>query len=108
MAKPRHRKHVPRRVCVGCRSVESKRELIRLVRTLDGTVVVDERGKLNGRGAYLCSSRACWDAALKTGRLGHALKVRLGEDVQDVLRAYADKFADKLADKLPEDELGSH
>ena len=46
MAKPGHRKHIPRRVCVACRNVESKRELIRIVRTPEGSVVVDERGKL--------------------------------------------------------------
>ena len=100
MAKPGHRKHIPRRVCVTCRSVESKRELIRIVRTPEGEVVVDESGKMNGRGAYLCSNRSCWDAALKSGRLGQALKVGIGEDVKDALQAYADG--------LPEADLGSH
>jgi predicted RNA-binding protein YlxR (DUF448 family) len=100
MAKTGHRKHIPRRVCVACRNVESKRELIRIVRTPEGKVVVDERGKMNGRGAYLCSSHSCWDAALKTGRLGYALKVQLNEDVQEILRTYAER--------LPEGELGTH
>jgi predicted RNA-binding protein YlxR (DUF448 family) len=48
-------KHVPRRTCVACRETDAKRQLIRLVRTPEGTVEVDPTGKRNGRGAYLCA-----------------------------------------------------
>lgn len=68
-------KHIPQRTCVGCRQVNAKRTLIRIVRTADG-IRVDETGKLPGRGAYLHDARACWEKALK-GSLAHALKTEI-------------------------------
>ncbi len=68
-------KHVPQRTCVGCRTVMAKRQLVRIVRTVDG-VLVDPTGKLAGRGAYLHDKRSCWENGLK-GSLANALKVAL-------------------------------
>ncbi len=73
-ASPR-KKHIPQRTCVGCRQVNAKRELIRLVRTPQG-ILIDPSGKMAGRGAYLHRQRSCWEAALK-GALAHALRVEL-------------------------------
>src|SRR2546423_14431740 len=70
-------RRVPQRTCVVCRSTTAKRELVRVVRTPEGNVEVDLSGKANGRGAYLCHSSNCWDAALKRDRLSTALKVKL-------------------------------
>ena len=69
------RKHVPLRTCVACRESAAKRELIRIVRTPEGTIEVDFKGKRAGRGAYLCRRQECWDVALRQGVLGRALKV---------------------------------
>lgn len=78
-AKPALRKrHVPQRTCVGCRTTQAKRTLIRVVRTAEG-VQVDPHGKLAGRGAYLHDQRSCWERALK-GALAQALKTELTED----------------------------
>jgi predicted RNA-binding protein YlxR (DUF448 family) len=71
---------------VVCRSVHNKRELVRLVRTPEGLLVVDRTGKQNGRGAYLCRQRSCWEAALKGRQLSQALKIEIGEPEQQVLR----------------------
>ena len=68
---------LPFRTCVGCRTARPKRELIRLVRTPAGAVVVDPTGKLNGRGAYLCPDEACWTQAERRRGLERALTVRL-------------------------------
>jgi predicted RNA-binding protein YlxR (DUF448 family) len=69
-------KHIPQRTCVGCREVEAKRELMRIVRTPDGHVVADPTGKRAGRGAYLHKERECWEAALGArGGLERALKL---------------------------------
>ena len=70
--KPRH---VPLRTCSGCREQRPKRELVRVVRLEDASVVLDETGRRNGRGAYLCRQPECWQRALRTGSLAHALKV---------------------------------
>ena len=68
-------KHVPQRTCIGCRSVLSKRDLIRIVRTPQG-ILVDPTGRADGRGAYLHNQRSCWEQAVK-GAINHALKVEL-------------------------------
>ncbi len=68
-------KHVPQRTCIGCRSVLSKRDLIRIVRTPQG-ILVDPTGRADGRGAYLHNLRSCWEQAVK-GPINHALKVEL-------------------------------
>jgi predicted RNA-binding protein YlxR (DUF448 family) len=84
------RKHVPRRTCVSCGAARAKRELVRVVRTPEGEVLVDETGKLNGRGAYLCRQKPCWDEALATGQLGRSLKVGLRGETEEALRRYAE------------------
>lgn len=69
-------KHIPQRTCIGCRKVESKRELLRIVRTPEGNVVADPTGKRNGRGTYVHKTRQCLDAVLSApARLQHALKM---------------------------------
>ena len=79
-------KHVPQRTCVGCRETLAKRELIRVVRTLEG-LRVDPTGKIAGRGAYLHDRYSCWERGLK-GALAHALKVELSEQDRETLRAF--------------------
>jgi len=74
--------------------VHAKRELIRVVNLTGGAVAVDENGKRNGRGAYLCGKRACWDQALKTVSLSRALRVSLTPEDHAVLRAVADTLPD--------------
>ncbi len=68
-------KHVPQRTCIGCRTVLSKRELIRIVRTEQG-VLVDASGKAAGRGAYVHAMRSCWEQAIK-GPINAALRIEL-------------------------------
>ncbi len=91
-AKTGRKKHVPIRTCVACRSTDAKRALIRLVRVAEGQVVVDASGKLNGRGAYLCPQRTCWQKALKTGALARALKTTLSAETLAALQAYAQQL----------------
>jgi hypothetical protein len=81
---------VPQRTCVSCHETAAKRGLIRLVRTPEGTVEIDETGKKAGRGAYLCRRYECWQEALKKERLARALRVRLWEADKEALEAYAE------------------
>ncbi len=82
-------KHVPQRMCVACRQKDAKRAYVRVVRTPGGHVEVDLTGKANGRGAYLCQRRQCWQRALETGALGRALNVEIDSETQQVLAEYA-------------------
>jgi hypothetical protein len=84
-APARPRKHVPQRTCVVCREKDGKRALVRLVRTNEG-IMVDPTGKLNGRGAYLCDRAECWERAIKSDVLAHALRAPMTDDDRDRLR----------------------
>ena len=58
-------KKIPERMCVVCRQMKPKSELIRIVNS-DGVAIVDKTGKLNGRGVYLCRCMECINKALKS------------------------------------------
>ena len=74
----KRRKHVPLRSCIACRTKSPKRDLIRVVRTPEGTLEVDTQGKRAGRGAYLCRKSHCCETALQPGRLSQAFKGQVG------------------------------
>lgn len=73
------RKHIPVRTCIVCHTHDAKRALTRVVRAADG-VFIDPTGKANGRGAYLCDNRECWERAVKTDVLARALRTTLTEE----------------------------
>lgn len=81
-------RHIPERTCVACRSLRPKREMVRVVRTTDGTVGVDETGKKSGRGAYVCRLAECWQLALRRHALDRALKAELSAAERDALAAF--------------------
>src|SRR5262249_16539830 len=83
-------RRLPQRTCVVCRSTTAKRELVRVVRTPAGDVMVDEGGKANGRGAYLCRAFDCWEAALKRDRLSGPLKIKVGPEARKRLARFAE------------------
>ncbi|HLH20980.1 MAG TPA: YlxR family protein [Chloroflexota bacterium] len=97
-ARPRH---VPMRTCVGCRQEQPKRELVRVVRTPEGAVVVDTTGKANGRGAYLCRRPECWTAALRRNLLAGALRGPLTADDLAALREYGAALSPSAAPHGP-------
>ena len=74
-------KKVPMRMCVGCREMKPKRELIRVVRAPDGAVSLDPVGKKPGRGAYVCRNENCLKRAIKQKQLERQLEVQLTEEV---------------------------
>lgn len=78
-------KKIPMRQCMGCRERRAKKELIRVVRTVEGTVSLDFSGKLNGRGAYLCPQTECLKKAIKSKALDRSLEVTVPQEVYDRL-----------------------
>ena len=74
-------KKIPQRQCMGCRERKAKKEMIRVVRTTEGTVSLDFSGKLNGRGAYVCPDMECLKKAMKSKALDRCLEVTIPEDV---------------------------
>lgn len=79
-------KKIPQRTCLGCKSVKPKKELVRVVRTPVGEVVVDSTGKKSGRGAYTCPSLDCLNLVLKGSILEKALEINLSDEAKQRLR----------------------
>ena len=75
-------KTIPLRHCLGCREQKPKNELIRVVRSPEGIVSLDPRGKAPGRGAYLCRNAECLKKALKQKQLERAFECALGEETR--------------------------
>jgi predicted RNA-binding protein YlxR (DUF448 family) len=72
---------------VACREVKDNRDLTRIVRLPDGKVSIDPRGRLAGRGAYICSNPDCWQACLNSNRLDYVLKTNIAPDERERLLA---------------------
>ncbi|HWH24903.1 MAG TPA: YlxR family protein [Candidatus Limnocylindria bacterium] len=79
----------PMRTCIACRTERQKRDLVRLVRTRDGSVMLDEGGRTAGRGAYLCADGSCWATALKKSSIERALSVKLPAELRATLEQRA-------------------
>ena len=77
----------PIRTCLGCRTRNSKDELVRIARTPDGRVVLDRTGRAGGRGAYLCPDPTCLAKALKKGALARALRTGVPAETAEALTA---------------------
>lgn len=86
---------IPMRMCTGCREMKPKRELIRVVRSPEGAVSLDFRGKANGRGAYVCPDPACLKKAVRARALERALETPIPEDVFALLQAQMEAGADE-------------
>ena len=78
-------KKIPQRQCVGCRGMKNKRDLIRVVRSPEGTFSLDFKGKLPGRGAYVCPDPACLAKARKSRALERAFETAIPAEVYDQL-----------------------
>lgn len=79
------KKKIPLRQCVGCCERKPKGELIRVVRTPEGEIVLDATGKKNGRGCYLCASVKCFNKAKKSGKLASHLECEIPDEVYAAL-----------------------
>ena len=100
-------RRVPQRKCVACQEQRPKKELIRIVRTPAGEVLIDITGKKSGRGAYLCGKSSCFLLAKKNRALDRALKVPVGGEVYDTLAQEFIRVEDEFRAyqaSLPDDE----
>lgn len=79
-------KKIPLRMCVGCREMKPKKELLRIVRTPEGEIALDPGGKKSGRGAYVCRQESCLMRAIKQKQLDRALESPIGPEVTEQLR----------------------
>lgn len=78
-------KKIPMRQCLGCREMKPKRELIRAVKSPEGEVSLDFKGKAAGRGAYICPSKDCLKKAIKAKALERAFSAQIPPEVYEQL-----------------------
>ena len=79
------KRKIPMRQCLGCRTMFPKRELIRVVRSPEGELSLDFKGKAPGRGAYLCPNPECLKKARKARAIERAFSVSVPEEVYEAL-----------------------
>ena len=85
-------KKIPMRKCVGCQEMKSKREMIRVLKTENDEILLDETGKKNGRGAYICKSKECLEKAVKNRGIERSLKTGISPEIYDSLKKEIEKI----------------
>ena len=85
-------KKIPLRQCVGCGEMKSKKEMMRVIKTPEDEIVLDDTGKRNGRGAYICRERSCLQKAQKSRGLERSLKHAISDEGYDNLLKEFDKL----------------
>lgn len=76
---------VPERQCIGCRESKNKKELIRIVKTPEGDIVLDKLGRRNGRGAYLCDNPKCLKKAKERKALSRSFRMEVPDSIYEEL-----------------------
>ena len=79
-------KKIPIRTCIGCSESKPKKELIRIVKTTEGEVLIDSTGKKNGRGAYICPNITCLEKAIKSKRLSRTFEMPIETELYEKLK----------------------
>ena len=79
-------KKIPMRMCVVCRNSYPKKDCIRVVKTADDNYVIDESGKANGRGAYVCKSSSCIEKCIKTKAFNRSFKTNINSQLYDNIK----------------------
>ena len=80
-------KNTPKRMCVVCRDMKEKKELVRVVHSKDGETKIDLTGKANGRGAYICKSKECIEQCQKRKCFERAFSTEINPRIYEELRA---------------------
>ena len=79
-------KKIPMRQCTGCREMKPKRELIRVVKSPENEILLDFKGKAQGRGAYVCKNQECLKKAIKSKALERSLEIPIPDEIYAQLR----------------------
>ena len=83
------------RKCVGCGGMKSNKEMLRVIKTAEGEILLDATGRKNGRGAYLCQSRECLQQAVKGKGLERSFKMSIPKDVYEKLEKEMDELEER-------------
>ena len=81
-------KKIPQRKCVVCGKLKDKNDLLRIVNNKEEGILIDNTGKKNGRGAYICKDKACLSEAKKKNKLNRVFKQKIEDQLYEELEAY--------------------
>ena len=85
-------KKIPMRMCIACREMKPKQEMMRVVKNADGEISADPTGKAPGRGAYICSNEDCRNKLFGKKLLHKTFSMNVAEEVyRDVKEETVDK-----------------
>ncbi len=84
-------KKIPLRKCTGCGEQKPKKELVRVVKTPDGEILLDLTGKTSGRGAYICNSAECLKKARKSKRIDKTFEMTIPDEIYEQMEAQISK-----------------
>lgn len=87
-------KKIPMRMCVGCRQMKEKKEMIRVLRTQEGEICIDTTGKKNGRGAYVCKNSQCLQMAVRNHGLERSFKMSIPKETAELLEKEMERIAE--------------
>lgn len=73
------------RMCLACREMYDKKQLLRIVKNKEGEIFIDKTGKSNGRGAYVCLNKKCLDKVKKNKLLNKTFKCQVEQCIYDML-----------------------
>ena len=79
-------KKIPMRQCLGCREMKPKKELVRIVRSPEGDIDLDVKGKASGRGAYICPNADCLKKAIKAKAIEKAFETSIPQEIYERLK----------------------
>jgi predicted RNA-binding protein YlxR (DUF448 family) len=88
-------KKVPLRRCIACLEMKAKKELIRVVKSPEGEIFLDETGRKNGRGAYLCKNLSCFRKAQKSRALNREFKTEIPNELYQLLEEQLEEYIER-------------
>ena len=91
-------KKIPLRMCLGCREMKPKSELIRVVKSPEGEVSLDFTGKKPGRGAYVCHDASCFKRTVKSNALARVFKTQISSDINEEIQNQLETQDNKTGD----------
>ena len=74
------------RMCIACREMKDKRQLVRIVKNKDNEIFIDSTGKKNGRGAYICKSETCISKMQKQKLLNKTFKTNVSDEIYSQIK----------------------
>ncbi len=79
-------KKIPLRMCIACRTMQEKQNLLRIVKNNQNEIFIDKTNKANGRGAYICNNKDCYEKCVKTKALNRAFKCEIDNQILENLK----------------------